>query len=131
MTRADRLFARAGTLLDGAHDLLAMYAGPLGDLAPDAAKLVPALRRIASTVSEQEVDAVIGLIDELPQLLSTLKNDVLPVLRRLGPDVHETMEIVDDVRHIINGLPGARLFRRRGEEADDEAEAAGAAPPGP
>lgn len=120
MSRIDQLFERTSALLGTAGELTAAYAGPLGELAPDAAKLVPALRRVASTVSEQEVDAVVGLIDQLPQLLETLRGDVLPLLHRIGPDVHETMEIVDDVRHIINGLPGARLFRRRGEEAAEE-----------
>lgn len=119
ISRADALIARATELMTGAGNLLTSYAGPLGDLAPAAAKLVPAVRRVAETVSEEEVDAVVGLIDELPQLLVLLKGDVLPVLHQLGPDVHATMEIVDDVRHIINGLPGAKLFRRRGEEEDE------------
>ncbi|MEO6712326.1 MAG: hypothetical protein ABIM89_02725 [Mycobacteriales bacterium] len=120
MTHVDQLFARTSTLLGTAEELVTSYAGPLRDLAPDAATLVPALRRIASTVSEREVDAAVGLIDQLPHLLATLKTDVLPVLERLGPDVHATMEIVDDVRDIINGLPGAGFFRRRGEEVSAE-----------
>ncbi|MEP7055584.1 MAG: hypothetical protein ABI912_10090 [Actinomycetota bacterium] len=90
------------------------------DLGPTAQKLLPAVRRIADTVSETEVDAVVGLIDELPAMLDRLRRDILPLLDQLGPDVHATMEIVDDVRHIINGLPGAKLFRRRGEESEEE-----------
>lgn len=123
---ADGLVARTATLVDDAGGLvsrtsalLSAFAGPLADIAPAAEKLVPAVRRVAETVNEREVDAVVGLIDELPQLLDALKTQVLPVMRQLGPDVHATMEIVDDVRDIINGLPGAGLFRRRGEAAAD------------
>lgn len=120
LSHIDELFTRTSVLMARADELLSAYAGPLGELAPDAAKLVPALRRIAATVSEREVDAVVGLVDQLPQLLATLTGDVLPLLQRLGPDVHATMETVDDVRDIINGLPGASLFRRRGEAADND-----------
>lgn len=118
--RAMALLPRVEALVARIEAIASEYAGLLRALAPDAAKLVPALRRLASTVSEREVDAAVGLIDQLPQPLETVKADVLPLLERLGPDVHATMEIVDDVRNIINGLLGARLFRRRGEEAAEE-----------
>ena len=125
--RADAAMLRMNGIMDGAQSLLeqgqtmlSACAGPIADLAPVAQKLVPAISRVAETVSEKEVDAVVGLIDELPEILDKLKRDILPLLDQLGPDVHATMEIVDDVRHIINGLPGAKLFRRRGEEAEDD-----------
>lgn len=125
--RADQALVRVNGVVDQAQSatqqaqtLLSAYAGPLTDLAPIAQQLLPAVRRIAATVSEREVDAVVGLIDELPEILDKLRNDIIPLLDQLGPDVHATMEIVDDVRHIINGLPGAKLFRRRGEEAEEE-----------
>jgi len=121
LLRAETIVAGAQDMMDRSTALLASYAGPLGDLAPAAASMVPALRRIADTVSDTEVDAVVGLIDELPGILDQLRTDIIPLLHRIGPDVHATMEIVDDVRQIINGLPGAKLFRRRGEEEDAEA----------
>jgi len=52
-------------------------------------------------------------------VLDHLENDVLPVLRtleRVGPDVHELLEVADDLRRVITGLPGIGLLRRRGED---------------
>jgi hypothetical protein len=54
---------------------------------------------------------------------------VLPVLTTLGdvvPDVHDLLDTVQDMRQVVKGFPGSRLFRRRGAEeiADEEAEAA-------
>jgi hypothetical protein len=48
----------------------------------------------------------------------------------VGTDVHDLVDTVQDLRQIVKGFPGSRLFRRRGaeeiaqEEADEEPEAA-------
>ena len=72
-------------------------------------------------MSEKEVDAAIALVDRLPVVLEHLESDVLPVLKRLdhvGPDLHELLEVVEDLRRVITGLPGVGLLRRRSD--DDE-----------
>ena len=62
---------------------------------------------------------VIALVDRLPTLLEHMENDVLPVLTRLdrvGPDLHELLAVVEDLRRVITGLPGVGLLRRRGDD---------------
>jgi uncharacterized protein (UPF0335 family) len=80
---------------------------------------------LAATVDPAEVEALITLIDRLPRLVTHLDEDILPVLETLGSvgtDVHDLVDTVQDMRQIVKGFPGSRLFRRRGAEeiAEDE-----------
>ncbi|GAA2555529.1 hypothetical protein [Pseudonocardia hydrocarbonoxydans] len=61
------------------------------------------------------------MVDQLPQLTHHLETDIMPILAtldRVGPDVHELLEVLQDVRLAIQGVPGFRLLRRRGEEKE-------------
>jgi hypothetical protein len=52
-----------------------------------------------------------------------METDIMPILAtldRVGPDVHELLEVLKDVRLAIQGVPGFSLFRRRGADRDDE-----------
>ena len=65
------------------------------------------------------------LVDELPVLTEHVLSDVLPILRtldRVGPEIHELLEVTHDVRRAIVGIPGFQFFRRRGEERVSEEE---------
>lgn len=96
----------------GADELLAVYA-------PTAKKAAPLLDRFVEELSEAEVDAAIRLVDELPQLTEHVLTDILPILRtldRVGPEIHELLEVTYDVRRAIAGIPGFQFFRRRGED---------------
>ncbi len=76
------------------------------------------LTHLADTLDPKEVDAAVLLIDRLPQLLSAVDEDLLPVVRQLrsvGPELHELLEIVADLHRLVSGLPGARLLRRGGD----------------
>jgi hypothetical protein len=59
-----------------------------------------------------------------------LDEDILPVLESLGnvgTDVHDLVDTVQDLRQVVKGFPGSRLFRRRGAEEiaqEDAREAA-------
>lgn len=86
---------------------------------PISRRLAPHAERFSSTLSGSEVEAAIGIVDRLPTVLEHLESDVLPVLKsldRVGPDVHEVLEIVEDLRRVVTGLPGINLLRRRGED---------------
>jgi ABC-type transporter Mla subunit MlaD len=110
--RADRTLDSAGAAVDRASALLAQAEPPLE-------RLLPVLRRMAETLDEEEVDAAVLLIDRLPQLLSAVDDDVLPVVRLLknvGPELHELLEIVEDLHRLATGLPGAKLLRRRNND---------------
>ena len=95
------------------------YSGTLRKAAPLAARFVDEL-------SPEEVTAAIRLVDQLPQLRAHLVDDVMPLLGKLdqvGPDLHKLLEVTEDLRLAIAGLPGLKMLRRRGEErvAEDDA----------
>jgi hypothetical protein len=110
--RAEAATAEAAELLEG-------YAPTLREAAPLASRFVREL-------SPEEVTAAIGMIDTLPRLREHLINDVLPLLGKLdqvGPDLHKLLEVTEDLRLAVAGLPGLKMLRRRGEDraADESA----------
>ncbi|MDT7704733.1 MAG: hypothetical protein QOG20_340, partial [Pseudonocardiales bacterium] len=140
---AAALVARAGTVADGAAGLVS----DAGSVAADARTIVitaagaadtanalletykpiaegaaPLARRFVAEFSEEELGAAIKLVDQLPQITDHVVNDVMPILvtlDRVGPDVHELLNQLDEIRQAINGIPGFRLLRRRGEEKEN------------
>jgi hypothetical protein len=92
--------------------------------------LSPAVRRLAATLEPDEVEAMVTLIDRLPRMVAHLDEDILPILSSLGDvgtDVHDLVDTVQDMRQVVKGFPGSRLFRRRGAEEiaqDDASQAA-------
>jgi hypothetical protein len=103
--RAEVTAANAGELLDG-------YAETLRKGAPLAARFV-------NELSPDEVTAAIRMVDQLPRLREHLVDDVMPLLAKLdqvGPDLHKLLEVTEDLRLAIAGIPGLRMLRRRGEE---------------
>ena len=133
VTRADEATARthaildtaeivtrdAGRTVDGATGVLDRVDHSLVSWEPTLRKLAPAAKRFADGLDEAEVTAAISLVDRMPVVLDHLENDVLPMLQtldRVGPDLHEVLEVVQDLRRVVTGLPGIGLLRRRGEE---------------
>jgi hypothetical protein len=113
---ASKVVAEAQAATTTAGGLLEVYA-------PTAKRAAPLLDRFVGELSDAEVDAAIRLVDELPVLTEHILTDVLPILRtldRVGPEIHELLEVTHDVRRAIVGIPGFQFFRRRGEERVSE-----------
>lgn len=88
-------------------------------------KLAPALQTFADTLDPDEVSAMVGLVDRLPVLLKHLDEDVLPILTtldRVAPDLHQLLEIAQDLQVALGGLPGMGWLRKRAEKEEEEAE---------
>lgn len=116
--RASETVSRAERTAVTAGELLAAYE-------PTARRAAPMLGRFVEEFSQKEVDAAIRLVDELPVLTEHVLTDILPILRtldRVGPEIHELLEVTHDVRRAIVGIPGFRFFRRRGEDRVTEEE---------
>ncbi|EWM12612.1 hypothetical protein [Kutzneria sp. 744] len=95
-----------------ANELIRVYE-------PIALRAAPLAGRFVTELSDEEVDAAIRLVDELPKLTEHLIANILPILGtldRVGPDVTELLKVTRDVRQAIVGIPGFRFFRRRGAE---------------
>jgi D-serine deaminase-like pyridoxal phosphate-dependent protein len=107
---------QAAGAASGASDLLVTYQ-------PIAERAAPLARKFVEEFSEEEVRAAVRMVDQLPQLTEHLETDIMPILAtldRVGPDVHELLEQLKEVRQAIQGIPGFGFFRRRGERDDGE-----------
>lgn len=110
--RAEDAVAGAQRIANRVDPMISVYEPVLRTLAP-------MLRRLADTTSESEIDAAVAMVDHLPRLVAHVDDDVLPLLatlQRVGPDIHELLEVMQDVRQVITGLPGAGFLRRRGDD---------------
>ena len=128
MDAVDAVTRDAGRRVEATAGVLDRADSALGQWEPTLRVLAPQAKRFAESVTEREVDAAIALVDRLPMVLEHLESDVLPVLSKLdqvGPDLHELLEVVEDLRRVLTGLPGVGLLRRRGddEERDDTPDA--------
>lgn len=68
---------------------------------------------------------MIELVDRLPKLLAHLDEDVFPILTtldRVAPDLHQLLEIAQDLQVALSGLPGMGWLRKRAEKEEQEAE---------
>ncbi|MDQ1660042.1 MAG: hypothetical protein QOJ68_22 [Blastococcus sp.] len=117
---------KADDAITGVERTAARADGLLDHFEPALTALSPAVRRLAATLEPDEVEAMVTLIDRLPRMVAHLDEDILPILESLGDvgtDVHDLVDTVQDMRQVVKGFPGSRLFRRRGAEeiAHDEA----------
>ncbi len=119
--RADALIDRAGAVVaqadntsSAARDLIAIYA-------PIAEQAAPLAQRFVEEFSADELRAAIRLVDQLPALATHLETDIMPILAtldRVGPNVHDLLHVLKDVRQAIIGIPGLRYLQRRGEREE-------------
>ncbi|MFI9814743.1 hypothetical protein [Saccharothrix variisporea] len=119
-TAAQQITTDAGHTARTSRELVDNYA-------PLAHRAHPLAARFVDELSPHEVDAAIELVDQLPVLTKHLLEDVLPILStldRVGPDIHQLLEVTNDVRQAILGIPGFAFLRRRGEDKEDRAEIA-------
>ena len=113
---AEGVLESVGATSAGAQALLEVFQ-------PMAERGAPLLQHFIDEFSVEELQALIRLIDQVPVFTEHMETDVMPILAtldRVGPDVHELLEVLKDVRLAIQGVPGFSLFRRRGAERDDE-----------
>lgn len=113
---AEAVLESVGATSAGARALLEIFQ-------PVAERGAPMLRQFVDEFSEEEVQALIRLVDQVPMFTEHMETDIMPILAtldRVGPDVHELLDVLKDVRLAIQGVPGFRLLRRRGADREDE-----------
>ncbi|KJK34018.1 hypothetical protein UK23_44165 [Lentzea aerocolonigenes] len=114
--RAAQVVTTAGHTAHTANELIGIYE-------PIAKQAQPLAKRFVEELSPHEVEAAIKLVDELPVLTEHLTSDILPILAtldRVGPEVHQLLEVTSDMRQAILGIPGFGFMRRRGEKKEEE-----------
>jgi ABC-type transporter Mla subunit MlaD len=127
---AEELLARVVPITGAAEAVLESVSATghgaralLDTVSPLAERGVPLLRHLVDEFSATEVHALVRLVDQLPRFTEHMEDDIMPILAtldRVGPDVHELLDVLKDVRLAIQGVPGFRLLRRRGADRDDE-----------
>ncbi|TDV57440.1 hypothetical protein [Actinophytocola oryzae] len=122
--RADGLVRRTEQVVADAEDTVVRARRVTEAVEVQVAATRP-LVEFMKEFSAHEVQAAIKLVDELPRLSKHLNEDILPILTTLnqvGPDLHDLLEVANDVRQAILGIPGFDFLRRRGEGKDDDAD---------
>ncbi|MEU5693847.1 hypothetical protein [Actinosynnema sp. NPDC020468] len=120
--RARVVTATAETITADAGEAARVSRELVDGYAPLARQAQPLAKRFVDELSPHEVDAAIKLVDQLPLLTKHLIEDVLPILStldRVGPDIHQLLEVTNDVRQAILGIPGFTFLRKRGEDKED------------
>lgn len=109
------------------------------EFAPTLRLLHPIARRLVDSTDPDEVDAVIRLLNDLPELVAKMHADVLPMLATLGTvpdDLREILVTSKELNQIIASVPGLGRMRERamrelseqGEAARDRETRAGSTP---
>lgn len=122
--RAEELVRRTDRVVTEAGRTAAIARRVVADAEERVAALEPLLAFVKE-FSEHEIEAATKLVDELPALARHLSEDIMPILGTLdqvGPDLHELLNVANDVRQAVQGIPGFEFLRRRGEDKDEERE---------
>ena len=110
---ASAIVARTAGVVDGADAVLA-----------NSSRLVD---RITETTSDEELEAIVHLVDTLPQAVDALRTDVLPVMSTLGtvaPDLRDLLDIASQLNGVIGSVPGLGRIKKRVQkaQADEDGE---------
>ena len=92
--------------------LLDLYQPVLESLAPLGSEAAKALR-------PAHVRGLATLLNELPNLVDRIE----PALEGMGgmvPEMREVTDRLDNVGQVVEGLPGAKLLRRRGQAREEQ-----------
>jgi hypothetical protein len=92
---------------------------------PALTRLIPVLSRVAESVTPQDAAAMTQLVNDLPEIVSKLNSDILPVLDTLGtvaPDLREVLDVSRDVSEMLGAVPGLGRIKRRIEDDHEQAE---------
>ncbi len=118
VTAADQAVGRATALIDQVAPMLAASEPALN-------RLIPVLNEVAGAMTPQDAAAIAQLVNDLPEIVSKLNRDILPVLDTLGtvaPDLREVLDVSKDVSEMLGAVPGLGRVKRRIEE-DEQAAA--------
>lgn len=121
--RTAAVVRRIEVLLPAVEDIAGRTAGLVTSLEPSLHTLQPTLETLAETTSPDEVRALVGLIDLLPEITERVRVDILPILGTLGsvaPDLRTLLMISRELNEMLGAVPGLRRAKRKFEEEQDD-----------
>lgn len=104
-----------------AEDQLRRLRSLLDVYQPILESVAPLGREAASLLRPQHLRGLLSLLDELPHLVDRIE----PALDGMGgmvPHLEEVTGRMDNVGQVVEGLPGAKALRRRGQAREEESE---------
>jgi methyl-accepting chemotaxis protein len=120
--RANELVDRTDKVVTSAESAVA-NAREVTSAADEIVQAAKPMLRFVTELSAHEIEAAIRLVDELPRLAQHMTEDIMPILGtldRVGPDIHELLDVAKDVRLAIQGIPGFEYLRKRGEDKEEK-----------
>ena len=121
--RASALVARTDRVIDGAEAHIARLTPLLDAFEPSLLKLQPTIEKLADTTHPDEVEALVELVDHLPQLADRLETDVMPLLASLSsvaPDLHDLLAVSRELNDMLAKVPGLGRLKKRIDEQQSE-----------
>ncbi len=123
---ADEVVRRTDRVADEAHELVTRTTplvdrlSPLLDgMEPSLVALQPTLERLAESTDPREVDALVALIDLLPQVAVLMETHVVPIMDTLvtvAPDLHDLLDVSRELNEMLAALPGLGRVKKRIDE---------------
>lgn len=120
---AAALVDRTGVVVDDAAALTGRLEPIVLAYEPILKLLEPVAARLASTTSQEEIDAVVALVDMLPSIVGKLDRDILPVLDTLAtvaPDLRDLLDVSKELNELIGAVPGLGRVKKRIEERQQD-----------
>jgi ABC-type transporter Mla subunit MlaD len=114
LDEVDALVTRIDDTRKAADDLIARIGATVDRFEPSLTALQPTLERLADTTSPQEVDALVDLVDTLPEVSKSMEHDILPILGSLStvaPDLRELLRVSVELNEMLAHIPGVRRQR--------------------
>ena len=121
--RADALVTRTDAVVGSAEAQVARLTPLLDAFEPSLLKLQPTIEKLADTTDPNEVEALVELVDHLPQLADRMETDVLPMLASLSsvaPDLHDLLAVSRELNDMLAKVPGLGRIKRRIDEEQGE-----------
>ncbi len=120
---AEVVVGRTSGTVDAAEVVVGRTAGVVDGAAALLSRSDELVGRIVATTSDEELEAIVHLIDTLPQAVDALRNDVLPVMSTLGtvaPDLRDLLDIASQLNGVLGSVPGLGRIKRRVEKEQAE-----------
>ncbi|NYD56812.1 hypothetical protein BKA08_001050 [Nocardioides marinisabuli] len=121
VSQADAVAIDAGRTATLADVQVRRLAALIDAIEPAVAQLRPTLERSAEVLEPQHAESVAKLLDLTPEVIDL----ITPALRNLGaltPELHSLAERFEAMGQIVEGIPGASMFKRRGAADDEDGE---------
>lgn len=121
--RTETVVTRAETVVGRTEKMTAALAPLLDRFEPTLDKLEPMVAHLAATTSETELDAVVKLVNTLPDIAAKMQSDILPILDTLGtvaPDLRDLLDVSREFNEMLGAVPGLGRVKKRIEERQEQ-----------